>query len=118
MKWFTAWVLTIAVTGCQTMRPIEAGPPALQERIRSGDLLKPGDRVWIVTSNEKAHRFAVTKVEAGLIVGPNESVPIDQVMYFEKRQFENAKVPISFSFDWEVSIAALIAIAAYAAEQR
>jgi hypothetical protein len=55
---------------------------------------------------------------AGLIVGPNESVPIDQVMYLEKREFENVKVPISFSFDWEVSIAALIAIAAYAAEQR
>jgi len=39
-------------------------------------------------------------------------------VYLEKRQFETVKVPISFSFDWEVSIAALIAVAAYAAEQR
>jgi hypothetical protein len=118
MKWFTTWVLIIAVTGCQTMRPIEARPPALQECIRSGDLLKPGDRVWIVTSDEKAHLFVVTKVEAGLIVGPKESVPIDEVVYLEKRQFGTVKVPISFSFDWEVGIAALIAVAAYAAEQR
>ena len=118
MKWFTAWVLIIAVTGCETMRPIEASPSELQKRINSGDLLKPGERVWVVTSDEKAHRFVVTKVEAGLIVGPNEAVPVDQVMYLEKRQFENVKVPISFSFDWEAGIAALIAIAAYAAEQR
>jgi hypothetical protein len=118
MKCFTAWILIIAVTGCETMRPIEASPSELQQHINSGDLLKPGDRVWIITSDEKAHRFVVTNVETGLIVGPNESVPVDQVMYLEKRQFENVKVPISFSFDGEASIAALIALAAYAAEQR
>jgi len=26
MKWFSAWVFIIAVTGCETMRPSEASP--------------------------------------------------------------------------------------------
>jgi hypothetical protein len=118
MKWFTACVLIIALTGCTTMRSIEGSPSDFRQRINSGELLKPGDCVWIVTSDEKAHRFVVTKVEAGLIVGPNESIPVDQVMYLEKRQLENVKVPISFSFDWEASFAALIAIAGFALEAR
>lgn len=100
------------------MRPIDGSPTELQQLINSGELLRPGDRVRIVTADEKKHRFAISKVEAGLIVGPNESIPVAQVMCLEKRQFENVKVPISFSFDWQASIADLIAAAAFALEAR
>jgi len=96
------------------MRPVEDSPSELQQRINSGELLKPGEPVWIVTLDEKAHRFAVTKVEAGLIVGPLESVPVDQVMYLEKRQFHKIESPVSFTFDKEDAVYSLIAIAAFA----
>jgi hypothetical protein len=114
MKWFTACLLIIAAAGCTTMRPIDGSPTELQQFINSGDLLKPGDRVRIVTADDKAHRFVVTKVDAGLIVGINESILVDQVMYLEKRQFQKVVFPVSFSFDKEVAVDSLIAIAAFA----
>ena len=114
MKFFTTLALIIAVAGCTTMQPIDGSPTELQHFINSGELLKPGDRVRIVTADQKTHRFAITKVEAGLIVGSNESVPVDQVMCVEKRQFQKIESPVSFSFDKEVAIDSLIAIAAFA----
>ena len=113
MKSFTALALIIAVAGCTTMQPIDGSPTELQHFINSGELLKPGDRVRIVTADQKTHRFAITKVEAGLIVGSNESVPVDQVMCVEKRQFQKIETPVSFSFDKQVAIDSLIAIAAF-----
>jgi len=114
MKSFTALALIIALTGCITMQAIDGSPTELQHFINSGELLKPGDRVRIVTADQKTHRFAITKVEAGLIVGSNESVPVDQVMCVEKRQFQKIESPVSFSFDKEVAIDSLIAITAFA----
>jgi hypothetical protein len=114
MKCFIVWPFIIALIGCTTLRPIDGTPAELQQLINSGELLKPGDHVRIVTPDEKAHRFAITKIEGGLIVGPNESVPVDQVMCVEKRQFRKIESPVSFSFDKEVVIDSLIAIAAFA----
>jgi hypothetical protein len=111
MNGFIAWVLIIAVTGCTTMQPIDGSPTELQRFINSGELLKPGDRVRIVTADRKAHRFAITKVEAGLIVGADESVPIDQVMSLE---VENVKSPLSNPFDIKDAVPWAIAIAAFA----
>jgi hypothetical protein len=78
MRWFTAWAVIIALTGCTTLRTIDGTPSELQQFINSGELIKPGDRIRIVTADEKAHRFAITKIEAGLIVGLHGSVPVDQ----------------------------------------
>ena len=114
MKSFTALALIIALTGCITMQAIDGSPTELQHFINSGELLKPGERVRIVTADQKTHRVAITKVEAGLIVGSNESVPVDQVMCVEKRQFQKIESPVSFSFDKEVAIDSLIAITAFA----
>lgn len=77
--------------GCTTLRPIEGTAAELQQRINSGELLKPGDRVLITTSDEKAHRFAVTAMSAGNIEGKNGSVPVDQVVGLQKRQFSRGK---------------------------
>ena len=85
MKWLTAWAFMIALTACTTLRPIDGRPNELQQFINSGELLKPGDRVRIVTADQKVHQFAITKIEAGLIVGPHESLPVDQVIYLKLR---------------------------------
>ena len=111
MRWLTACLVIIAVGGCTTMRPIDGSPTELQQFINSGQLLKPGDRVRIVTADEKTHRFAITKVEAGLIMGPNESVPVDQVMSLE---VENAKSAVASPFDTKTVLPWAIAIAAFA----
>jgi hypothetical protein len=109
-----AWMLTMAISGCTTMQPMDGSPTELQRCISSGELLEPGDRVRIVTADQKVHRFAITKIEAGQIVGSKESVPIDQVVYLEKRQFRKPEFPVSFSFDKDIAFDSLIAIAAFA----
>jgi hypothetical protein len=114
MKWLSASILIIALTGCTTMRPIDGSPSELQQSINSGELLKPGDRVRIVTMDDKTHRFAITKIEAGRIVGPNESIPVDVILSLEKQEFQKIESPVSFSFDTEVAVDSLIAIAAFA----
>jgi hypothetical protein len=91
MKRFSLIVVLIICTGCTTLRPIDGNPAELQQRIYSGDLLKPGDRVVIVASDGKAHRFAIKSIYAGLIQGRSESVPIDQVVSLQQRQFSRAK---------------------------
>jgi hypothetical protein len=111
MKCFTAWVLIIYVTGCATLRPIDGSPAELRQSIISGELLKVGDHVRVVTADDKAHRFAITKVQAGLIVGPNESVPVDEVMSIEVEKVES---PVSISFDIKDALPWAIAIAAFA----
>jgi hypothetical protein len=57
------------------------------------------------------HRIAITKVEAGLIAGPNESVPVDQVRSLE---IEKAKSAPSFPFGVKDAVPWAITIAAFA----
>ena len=93
------------------MRPIDGSPTELRQFINSGELLGPGDRIRVVTADDKTHRLAITKVEAGLIVGPNESVPIDQVMSLE---IEMAKFSVSIPFNLREAVPWAIVIAAFA----
>jgi hypothetical protein len=63
----------------------------LAQRLNSGELLKTGDRVLIVTTDQKNHRFIVQSVGAGLIEGPSESIPVEQISSLQKRQFSRGK---------------------------
>jgi hypothetical protein len=79
-------VLAMAVScaGCTTLRPVPGTPEELRTRINSGELLKPGDRVIIVTKDQNTHRFVVTGVAAGVIAGRTDSVPVAEVAALEK----------------------------------
>jgi hypothetical protein len=81
----------LLIAGCTSMQPIDGSPADLQQRINSGDLLKPGDRVVIVASDGRRHRLAIKSIDAGLIKGRSESVPIEQVASLQQRQFSRAK---------------------------
>jgi hypothetical protein len=91
MRPFILMTMLIISAGCTTLRPIEGTPTDLRQRISSGELLKPGDRVAIVTTDDKSHRFAITGINAGLIEGKTDSVPIDQVATLQKRKFSAGK---------------------------
>src|SRR5580704_12673563 len=111
MRLLAACLLIIAVSGCTTMRPIDGGPADLQRFIDSGELLKRGDRVRIVTADEKTHRFAITKIAGGVILGANECVPVDEVMTLA---IEKPKSVASFPFDTKLVTDWVIALGAYA----
>lgn len=91
MRRIIVLVAIISCTGCTTLRPIEGTSTELQQRINSGQLLKAGDRVEIVTTDDHTHRFAVTKIDAGLIEGKAESIQVNQIVSLERRQFSRTR---------------------------
>src|SRR5450755_2636822 len=91
MKRFIVLVVILSCAGCTTLQPIQGTSTELQQRVKSGELLKAGDRVSIVTTDAKTHSFAVREITAGLIVGRADKISVDQVVSLEKRQFSRAK---------------------------
>jgi hypothetical protein len=91
MRCCIALIAIVSLAGCTTLRPIEGTPAELQQRLNSGDLLKSGDRVSIVTADYKTHVFKVTAAGTGIIEGRRQSVPVDQVVSVQKRQFSPVK---------------------------
>src|ERR1700733_4601973 len=91
MKRIIVLVAIISCTGCTTLRPIDGTPTELQQRINSGQLLKAGDRVVILTTDHQAHRFAGTGIDAGRIEGKAESIQVNQVVSLDRRQFSRVR---------------------------
>jgi hypothetical protein len=104
-------ITVISVAGCTTLRQIEGTPPELQQRITSAELLKTGDRVLIVTMDNKNHKFKVTGIRSGVIEGKATSIPIDQVVSLEKREFSTGKT-VALVVGTVLIIGGLVAIAA------
>lgn len=91
MRRFIVFAVLISLAACTTLRPIEGTPGDLRSRIGSGGLLEAGDRVSIVTTDAKTHKFRVRSVSAGIIEGRKDRVPIDQIVSVQKREFSRAK---------------------------
>lgn len=110
-------IVTVCVVagqiGCTTVRPIEATPDALHERIRQGDLIKVGDAVNIFTEDEKEHRFLVTAIDADTIQGEGSppasydprrgttesqrtkvTIPIDSIVAVQTREVSVGKTAL------------------------
>jgi hypothetical protein len=79
------------IGGCTSMQPIDGSPADLRQRINSGELLKTGDRVLVLTTDQNTHRFTIKSVGADRIDGPSESIPVEQISGLEKRQFSRGK---------------------------
>jgi hypothetical protein len=91
MRRLIVLAVAIGLAGCTTLRPIEGTSIELRQRISSGELLEAGDRVSIVTTDDKTHRFAVTGIGPGFIDGKADSVSIEQIVSLKKRQFSRGK---------------------------
>jgi hypothetical protein len=91
MKRFIVLAALMSFVGCTTLRPIEGTPTDLQSRIGSGGLLTRGDRVSIVTTDAKTHKFRVRVISEGMVQGGKDRVPVDQIVSVQKREFSRAK---------------------------
>jgi hypothetical protein len=116
MKVPTVLIAVSLIAGCTSMQPIDGSPTELQQRIAAGELLEPGDRVWIETADGKAHEFVISRIDARRLEGAAESVPIDQVRYLEKLHAEHIQSPIACSLGRTEAVASLIAVSAFVAE--
>ena len=104
-------ITIISFAGCTTLRPIEGISSELRQRITSDGLLKTGDRVLIVTSDSKSHKFKITGIRSGFIDGKATSIPVDQVVSVQKREFSTRKTVLLIA-GIVLVIGALAAVAA------
>jgi hypothetical protein len=91
MKRFIALAALISFAGCTTLRPVEGTSNELQTRINSGALLTRGDRISVVTTDAKTHKFRVRVIGEGIIEGRQDRVPVDQIVSLQKREFSRTK---------------------------
>ena len=84
MKSFTSWILIITLTGCTTLRPIDAVQPGLSQRIATGDL-KVRDHVIIETTDQHTYEFNITSIGVASIDGKQSAIPVDQIVSVQKR---------------------------------
>jgi len=80
-------------SACTTLRPSGISSTELSHLFAEGSLIRPGDRVKLVTADKATHEFRVERIEVvdGLIVGRDEVVPIADVVEVETRQFAPGK---------------------------
>jgi hypothetical protein len=110
MKRFTVLGLIICLIGCRTLQPVTGNPAALQQRIASGELLKRGDDVDIVTKDGRTHIFSVRSVSASTIDGQYESISIDQVALIQKRKLNVGMTALAVGLS-VVVVAAVVVVA-------
>lgn len=90
MKSFTSWILIITLTGCTTLRPIDAVQPGLSQRIAAGDL-KVGDQVAIETTDQQTYEFKITSISVASIDGKQGAIPVDKIVSIQKRVLSKKK---------------------------
>ena len=112
MKCFTVLGLIICLIGCTTLQPVPGSPAALQQRIASGELLKRGDNVYLLTKDGRTHIFSVRSVSASTIDGQHESIPIDQVALVDKRKTNVGMTALAVGLS-VVVVAAVVVVAVY-----
>ena len=89
-------LFALTIPACTTLKPTEATPEELQRQLMSGELLEPGERVRLVTTDETVYEFRVTEidVEQGLVIGRDERVPIADLIAVETREVSTGKTAL------------------------
>jgi hypothetical protein len=84
LKCLITWILMITLTGCTTLRPIDAVQPGLSQRIAAGDL-KIRDHVIIETTDSQTYEFDISSISLASIGGKQRVIPVDQIVSIQKR---------------------------------
>ena len=87
-------LLIINLIGCTSLQTIEAPPDKLHEQIRHENLVKVGDKVKIVTEDQKEHEFVVTATNENEIRGEDITIPIDSIVAVQTREFSAGKTAL------------------------
>ena len=93
MKQVILAIVVLLSCACTTLQPTAASPEELQHMITQENLLEPGDRVRLVTADGAVNKFRVREIdlENGMVVGPKESVPIQDIVAVETREVSIGK---------------------------
>ena len=87
-------LVIINLIGCTSLQTIEAPPDKLHEQIRHENLIKVGDKVKIITEDQKEHQFVVTAINEDAIRGEDATIPIDSIAAVQTREFSTGKTAL------------------------
>lgn len=92
----TLWISVTFCASCTSLKPTEATPEQIQQRITHENLLQPGEQVELVTADGVVHAFRITDIDQGqgLVIGDNDSVPIGDIVAVKTREFSMGKTAL------------------------
>lgn len=96
LKALLAVNLLCALAACSTMNPVEMSPEEVQMKITSDDILPPGKRTKIVTSDGKIWNVRVARIDAdaGAIETDSGNIRIAQIVAVETRDLSIGKTAL------------------------
>ena len=65
-------IISIFLTGCTNLKPVEMNSKTLQDNIRNGELIEEGDRVRVITKDGSSHTLTVTAISEHVLKGELE----------------------------------------------
>ena len=65
-------IISIFLSGCTTLKPIEMDSNTLQDKIRNGEIVKTGDRVRVITTHGSTHILTVIEISEHVLTGELE----------------------------------------------
>lgn len=109
---FLSVLLILSNVACTTLEPADVPPDKLQEQLRNGVLVGAGDRVRLVTADEKVHKFRVKEInlEQDMVLGRKDGIPIEDILALETREVSVGRTTL-LTGGVGIGVAALIAIA-------
>jgi hypothetical protein len=65
-------IISIFLTGCTNLKPVEMNSKTLQDNIRNGESIEEGDRVRVITKGGSSHTLTVTAISEHVLKGELE----------------------------------------------
>jgi hypothetical protein len=96
----TCVMLGALMTGCTTLQPMADNAEFLRTELRSGEAVKPGDKVRVVTRDGLSRLLIVTALDKNTLKGHPEgvetpsgvvSLPIDDIVFMEGKKISIGK---------------------------
>lgn len=93
-------IVTSLLTGCTTMQPMADNAKTLRDELRSGESVKPGDKIRVVTRDGLSRLLIVTALDQNTLKGHPEgaemekaitSIPIDDIVYMQGEKVSAGK---------------------------
>jgi hypothetical protein len=93
-------MVIIHLIGCTSLKPIEAGPNELQDKIRHENIVNIHDWVKVHSEDGKEYQFQITAIDETYIRGDDVSrgdevsVPIDSIVALESQEISIGKTSL------------------------
>jgi hypothetical protein len=93
-------MVTFQLAGCTTLQPLAGNAESLRTELRSGEAVKPGDKVRVVTRDGLSRLLIVTALDENTLKGHPDGVetagavvtlPIDDIVFMEGKKISVGK---------------------------